>query len=98
MFAKQGLDAGVEEIARVAGVGIGTLYRRFPTKDALIAALVQDVLDRDVGLAQGPPSAPTARVSRTSWRRRAAIRRPPRLPAPAVGAGTEHDSVRGSAA
>jgi AcrR family transcriptional regulator len=44
VFAEQGLDATVDEIARVAGVGIGTLYRRFPTKDALISALVQDVL------------------------------------------------------
>jgi AcrR family transcriptional regulator len=44
VFAEQGLDAGVDEIARVAGVGVGTLYRRFPTKDALIEALVQDLL------------------------------------------------------
>jgi AcrR family transcriptional regulator len=44
VFAVRGLDAGVEEIAKVAGVGVGTLYRRFPTKDALIAELVKDVL------------------------------------------------------
>ncbi|MEV4420047.1 TetR/AcrR family transcriptional regulator [Patulibacter sp. NPDC049589] len=44
VFAEQGLDAGVDEVARVAGVGVGTLYRRFPTKDALIDALVQDLL------------------------------------------------------
>jgi AcrR family transcriptional regulator len=52
VFAQRGLDASVEEIARVAGVGIGTLYRRFPNKDALIAALVQDVLDTMYRLAQ----------------------------------------------
>lgn len=34
VFAEHGLDAGVEEVARAAGVGMGTLYRRFPTKDA----------------------------------------------------------------
>jgi AcrR family transcriptional regulator len=51
VFAEHGLDAGVEEIARVAGVGMGTLYRRFPTKDALIAALVHDVLDAMRSLA-----------------------------------------------
>jgi AcrR family transcriptional regulator len=45
VFAAQGLDASVEEIARVAGVGIGTLYRRFPNKEALITELVQDLLD-----------------------------------------------------
>lgn len=39
-FAEDGLDVGVDEIARRAGVGIGTLYRRFPTKEALIDAVV----------------------------------------------------------
>lgn len=42
VFARQGLEAGVDEIAREAGVGVGTLYRRFPTKDDLILAIVQD--------------------------------------------------------
>ena len=49
VFADHGLDAGVQEVARVAGVGIGTLYRRFPSKQALIDALVggirRDLLD-----------------------------------------------------
>jgi AcrR family transcriptional regulator len=58
VFATQGLGAGVEEIARVAGVGIGTLYRRFPTKDALIAELVQDVLERMSTLAQAASDIP----------------------------------------
>ena len=40
VFAEHGLDAGVEEVARAAGVGMGTLYRRFPTKQALIDELV----------------------------------------------------------
>jgi AcrR family transcriptional regulator len=40
VFADQGLDAGVEEVARAAGVGMGTLYRRFPSKQALIDELV----------------------------------------------------------
>ena len=35
-FKEHGLDAPLEEIARRAGVGIATLYRRFPTRDALI--------------------------------------------------------------
>jgi AcrR family transcriptional regulator len=52
VFAAHGLEAGVEEIARVAGVGMGTLYRRFPTKDALIAALVRDVVDAMNSLAE----------------------------------------------
>jgi AcrR family transcriptional regulator len=40
VFAEDGLEGSVEEIARVAGVGMGTLYRRFPTKQALIDELV----------------------------------------------------------
>lgn len=42
VFAEAGMDAGVDEIAREAGVGIGTLYRRFATKDDLIAAVFDD--------------------------------------------------------
>jgi AcrR family transcriptional regulator len=44
VFARDGLDASVEEVARVAGVGMGTLYRRFPTKEALITELVHELL------------------------------------------------------
>lgn len=44
VFAERGLEAGVDEVARVAGVGMGTLYRRFPTKDALINELVRELL------------------------------------------------------
>lgn len=35
-FAEEGIDASLEDIARRAGVGIGTLYRNFPTRDALV--------------------------------------------------------------
>ena len=40
-FAEHGLDAQIDEIARGAGVGVGTVYRHFPTKDDLLAALAQ---------------------------------------------------------
>src|SRR3954447_22049365 len=41
VFAKRGLDAGLDEIARHAGVGTGTVYRRFPDKSLLIDALIE---------------------------------------------------------
>ncbi len=43
-FREHGVDASLEEIARRAGVGIGTLYRHFPSRDALLEA----VFRRDV--------------------------------------------------
>jgi AcrR family transcriptional regulator len=58
LFAARGLDASVEEIAATADVGMGTLYRRFPTKDALIAALVDDVLETMLALAESALDAP----------------------------------------
>lgn len=51
VFDAQGLEAAVADIAREAGVGMGTLYRRFPTKDALIDALVQEVLQSIIEMA-----------------------------------------------
>src|SRR3954452_6185705 len=44
VFVEQGADAPLDEIARRAGVGIATLYRRFPERAALIRAVVVDVL------------------------------------------------------
>ncbi|MDT2006674.1 TetR/AcrR family transcriptional regulator [Rhodococcus opacus] len=58
MFSARGFDVGVDEIARGAGVGVGTLYRRFPTKDALISALVRQVLEDFVALAHEALSTP----------------------------------------
>jgi len=40
-FAETGADAPLEDIARRAGVGIGTLYRHFPTREALVAAVYE---------------------------------------------------------
>lgn len=57
VFSERGLDASVDEIARVAGVGMGTLYRRFPTKDALISELVRQLLSDLVALADSALSA-----------------------------------------
>ena len=45
-FAETGLDAQVEDIARRAGVGVGTVYRHFPTKEALVDALAAQHFER----------------------------------------------------
>lgn len=44
-FAEHGMDASLEDIARRAGVGIGTLYRHFPTRQELIEAAFIDGID-----------------------------------------------------
>ena len=45
VFAQAGTDAPLEDVARVAGVGKGTLYRRFPTREHLFAAILQERVD-----------------------------------------------------
>jgi AcrR family transcriptional regulator len=45
-FSQEGLDATLEAIAKEAGVGIGTLYRHFPTREALIEAAYRNELAR----------------------------------------------------
>lgn len=42
LFAEGGVDVGLDDIARHAGVGVGTVYRRFPDRDALIDELLDD--------------------------------------------------------
>src|SRR3954452_905704 len=59
-FAESGLEGGVEEIARRAGVGKGTLYRRFPTKEVLVQAIVQDRLDELEAIAARCEQIPDA--------------------------------------
>jgi len=59
-FAEHGVDASLEDIARCAGVGIGTLYRHFPTRDSLVAAVYRNEVDvlcesADELLASLPP-------------------------------------------
>jgi AcrR family transcriptional regulator len=39
VFAKYGLDAQMDDVARTAGLGVGTVYRHFPTKEAVVEAV-----------------------------------------------------------
>ena len=41
-FAEIGLECGMDEVARRAGLGVGTVYRHFPNKELLIQALIED--------------------------------------------------------
>src|SRR5262245_27235873 len=46
VFAEQGASASTEAVAAHAGVAIGTVFRHFPTKPELLAAVVMNLLDR----------------------------------------------------
>ena len=50
-FAEKGSGASLDEIARTAGVGAGTLYRHFPTRDALVAAVYRNETEQLVAAA-----------------------------------------------
>jgi AcrR family transcriptional regulator len=58
VFAKRGLDAGLDEIAGHAGVGTGTVYRRFPDKSVLIDALFESRITAIVALAESALELP----------------------------------------
>ena len=60
LFAEQGLDVTLKEVAREAGVGVGTVYRHFPDKDALVTALFSPQLDDEVLRARRCAQAPDA--------------------------------------
>lgn len=50
-FAEKGSGASLDEIARTAGVGAGTLYRHFPTRDALVEAVYRNETEQLVAAA-----------------------------------------------
>jgi AcrR family transcriptional regulator len=52
IFAEHGLQAPLEEIARRAGVGIATLYRRFPAREQLVAAALAEKVSQYAGAAE----------------------------------------------
>jgi AcrR family transcriptional regulator len=52
VFAKDGFEATMDQIAARAGVGVGTAYRRFANKDELIAALFQERIDELTALVE----------------------------------------------
>jgi AcrR family transcriptional regulator len=66
VVAEQGADASLRDIARRAEVGLGTLYRHFPTRDALFEALLRngfDALEKEAGALATADSAADALVA-----------------------------------
>ena len=52
VFAESGAEAQIDDVARHAGVGVGTVYRHFPTKQALLAELVRQTFRLFTGWAR----------------------------------------------
>jgi AcrR family transcriptional regulator len=66
VVAEQGVDASLRDVARRAGVGLGTLYRHFPTREALLEALLRtgfDELSQKAGELEASSSSEDALVS-----------------------------------
>ena len=61
LISHEGLTVGHDKIAQAAGVAVGTVYRRFPDKSALVAALFTDQVDRVVAAAE------TASATEDPW-------------------------------
>jgi len=65
-FAEGGLEVGVADIARRAGVGSATIFRRFPTKDDLVAAVfearLQEIITTAREIAELPPGMDALRA------------------------------------
>ncbi len=45
-FTRSGVNVSLDDVAKQAGVGAGTLYRHFPTRDALLAAVYQSEVEK----------------------------------------------------
>jgi AcrR family transcriptional regulator len=58
VFNERGLEVSLDEIARHAGVGVGTVYRRFQTKEELVEALFMERLDSVAAIADQALAAP----------------------------------------
>ncbi|MEU4349838.1 helix-turn-helix domain-containing protein [Streptomyces sp. NPDC023838] len=67
VFAEEGLDAHLERIAKEAGVGSGTLYRNFPTREVLIEAAYRNELIRLCDAAPDLLAALAPREALRSW-------------------------------
>lgn len=67
MFVERGTEASLDEIARRAGVGIATLYRNFPTRKALLAALLHDRFGSLIAKGELLLESATPRAALETW-------------------------------
>jgi AcrR family transcriptional regulator len=67
VFAERGLDATMDEVARRAGVGVGTAYRRFRNRDELIAALFEERLGAFMAILDEALAEPDAWTALTRF-------------------------------
>lgn len=70
VFATLGVEAPVREIASRAGVGVGTLYRRFPKRSDLVAAVFRHEVDACAGAAAGLAQAHPSGEALALWLKR----------------------------
>ncbi|MEV4701877.1 helix-turn-helix domain-containing protein [Actinoplanes sp. NPDC049316] len=69
VVTEEGADASLRDIARRAGVGLGTMYRHFPTREALFEALLRTGFDELAAKAGDLEAAPSAGDALVSWLR-----------------------------
>jgi len=72
VFTERGFEATLDDVARHAGVGVGTVYRRFPDKGSLADALFMERIDRLVGMAEHAQDQPDAWAALVSFLENAA--------------------------
>jgi AcrR family transcriptional regulator len=69
VIAEEGVNASLRDVARKAGVGIGTLYRHFPTREALLETLLRESFDQVTGKAAAFEQAEASGTALVSWLR-----------------------------
>jgi AcrR family transcriptional regulator len=67
LFASAGVEVSVEEITQHAGLGMGTLYRHFPTKEELVDAVLEDAFAEIVRLAEAAAAVEDAWIGFTTF-------------------------------
>jgi AcrR family transcriptional regulator len=97
LFAVDGIDVSVEEITRHAGVGMGTLYRHFATKQELIDAVLEDAFGEWVAAAEQALAEPDAWDGFRSFLERALTLHVANRALKDVLGGRDHDLPRAQA-